>query len=84
MDNGKELIGTIQQVMQDKGLKQQALASELGCSTMQVSYMLHNRKELKAEYIVPICKVLGITPNQLFKRSLESYKKEAGIDESDE
>lgn len=56
----------VNSIIKEKGYKQCAIAERAGFSAREFSDLLHGRKTFKSEYINPICKALGITPNELF------------------
>ncbi len=53
-------------LIKEKGYKQRAIAEKAGFEPRDFSNLLNGRKTFKSEYICPICKALGITPNELF------------------
>lgn len=55
----------IYSVIEQKNLKQSSLAASAGYDPKQFNALLRGRKIMKAKDIIPICKVLGITPNEL-------------------
>lgn len=54
------------QIMQAKKMSQSAVARAAGLSPKEFNALLRGRKLLREEYIVPICKALEATPNELF------------------
>ena len=63
----QEIINHIKQLITDKGLKQKYVAEQMGLSQNDFSNMMNGRKEFKVEYVVPLCKALGISANELFR-----------------
>lgn len=61
------LLQNIRDVIQEKGLKQKAVAQRLGCSEQEFSNMLNNRKAIKPEYIPVIALALGVDFNKLYR-----------------
>ncbi len=56
----------IYKTIEEKCLKQSAVARAAGYSPKQFNAMLKGRKRMTSDDVVPICKALGVTPNQLF------------------
>ena len=56
----------IYKAIEEKCLKQSAVARAAGYSPKQFNAMLKGRKRMTSDEVVPICKALGMTPNQLF------------------
>ena len=56
----------IYKTIEEKCLKQSAVARAAGYSPKQFNAMLNGRKRMTSDDVVPICKALGVTPNQLF------------------
>lgn len=52
--------------MRKKKMKQSAVAIEAGLTPQQFNDLLHGRKLLREEFILPICRALECTPNDLF------------------
>ena len=65
-------IKVIEKVIFEKGLKKQVVAEQIGLTPQQFSDLLNDRRQLKSSDILPICKALGISPNELY-----GYKKSA-------
>ena len=63
----QEIINHIKQLITDKGLKQKYVAEQMGLSQNDFSNMMNGRKDFKVEYVAPLCKVLGISANELFR-----------------
>lgn len=53
-------------IINEKGLKHNAVAKKAGYSRQQFSYMLHGRKNIAPSDILRISNALGVTPNDLF------------------
>ena len=60
---------TINQIITDRCLKQAAVARAAGYTPKQFNDLLKGRKRFTADDVVPICKALSITPNELFRYS---------------
>lgn len=56
----------IYKAIEEKCLKQSAVARAAGYSPKQFNAMLKGRKRMTSDDVVPIYKALGMTPNQLF------------------
>lgn len=56
----------ISKLIDERGLKRNAFASQNGYGVQEFSDMLNGRKIIKAIDIVKIAKALGVTPNELF------------------
>lgn len=56
----------IYKAIEEKCLKQSAVARAAGYSPKQFNAMQKGRKRMTSDDVVPICKALGMTPNQLF------------------
>lgn len=60
------VVDTIYKVIDEKCLKQSAVARAAGYEPKVFNAMLRGRKRMTSDDIVPICKALGVTPNELF------------------
>lgn len=58
-----EKIGAI---IKEKGFKQCAIANKAGFSARELNDLICGRKVFRADYVIPICCALDITPNDLF------------------
>lgn len=68
----------VKKIIEDRGLKQSYVAQKIGLHPKTFNALLNGRKTFDVVYVVPICKALGITPNQLLGfEPLESDTKEA-------
>lgn len=56
----------IYKIIDEKCLKQSAVARAAGYDPKKFNALLRGRKKMTSEDVVPICKALGITPNELF------------------
>ena len=56
----------IYKIIDEKCLKQSAVARAAGYDPKKFNALLRGRKRLTSDDVVPICKALGITPNELF------------------
>lgn len=74
MSNTQILIYNIRNIMQEKGLKQCAVAKKMGIEPKHFSSMLNGRKLITAEYIPTIAKALNININELFENPDEQEK----------
>ena len=55
----------IYKIIDEKCLKQSAVARAAGYDPKKFNALLRGRK-MTSEDVVPICKALGVTPNELF------------------
>lgn len=55
----------IYQIMETKCMKQCLVAKAAGFTAKEFNNMLRGRRIIKTEDLMPICKALGITPNEL-------------------
>ena len=60
------IVDNIRRLINEKGLRQNAVAQKAKFSERQFSDMLMGRKTIKAEYIPAIAKALCVDPNALF------------------
>ncbi len=66
MEVREQLVANIRAIIQEKGMKQKAIAKKSGFGEQDFSNMMNGRKEIKAEYIPPIAEALGVTPNEIY------------------
>lgn len=57
------VVDTIYKVIDEKCLKQSAVARAAGYEPKVFNAMLRGRKRMTSDDVVPICKALGVTPN---------------------
>nr|DAG00821.1 MAG TPA: Cro/C1-type HTH DNA-binding domain protein [Myoviridae sp. ctncN39] len=62
-----QVTDTITKIISDRCMKQSAVARAAGYTPKQFNDLLHGRKRFTADDVVPICKALSITPNELFR-----------------
>lgn len=55
----------IYKIIDEKCLKQSAVARAAGYDPKKFNALLRGRKKMTSEDVVPICKALGVTPNEL-------------------
>lgn len=60
------VANNIRKILDDRGLKQKAIAEKAGYSEKQFSNLLCERKKMNPEDILKIAKVLEVTPNDLY------------------
>jgi transcriptional regulator with XRE-family HTH domain len=58
----------IVKIINEKGLKQCAVAKKAGMKIQEFNAMLNGRKIIKPYNIPPIAEALGVTPNDLFNQ----------------
>ena len=56
----------VYRIMQERKMSQAAVAKGAGMSPQAFNNILKGRKLLREEYVFPICRSLGVTPNDLF------------------
>jgi DNA-binding Xre family transcriptional regulator len=59
----------IYQIMREKNMCQAAVARAAGFAPKELNDMLRGRKLIRPEYILPLCRGLDCTPNDLFKEA---------------
>lgn len=68
MDAGKLSMSVgeiIREMIRDKGFKQYVIARKIGMDAKIFNAMLNNRKIIRAEDLILICKAIECSPNQL-------------------
>lgn len=68
MDYNYIIVTNIKQIIDNQGLKQNAVARKAGFNQKDFSNMMNGRKVIKAEYIPLISVALGVEPNKLFEQ----------------
>lgn len=66
MEANARIIKNIKALIDEKGMKQKAVARLCGFNQQQFSNLLNGRMEIKAEYIPAIAMALNVTPNDIF------------------
>ncbi len=67
MSDYDKVIEHIAYLIKSKGLKQSFVAEKAGLTDGELSNILNDRRKLlRVQHIAPLCKALGITPNELF------------------
>jgi len=66
MEIDVELAARLRKLVRRSGMKQCVLAARCGIKPKKLANMLIGRKSIRGEYIRGLCKVLRITPNELF------------------
>lgn len=56
----------IQNIIRERALMQSEIAKRAGFSTQQFNDMLHGRKVIRADYMVPISKALGVGVQDIY------------------
>lgn len=56
----------IEKIINEKGFIQGAIASKAGFSDQQFCDMLKGRKIIRADYLVPIAKAMGVTVQDIY------------------
>ncbi|MFV0518405.1 MAG: helix-turn-helix transcriptional regulator [Aminipila sp.] len=55
----------IKLIIQAEGYKQYAVAKKVGMSEKMFNALLNGRKTFDVKYLLPICKAIGKSPNQV-------------------
>lgn len=61
-----EVLKNIKEIIAGKGLKQNYIAEKMSISNKSLCDILHQRKKLNTDLIISFCKVLGVTPNDIY------------------
>ena len=69
------IASNIIRYMNEKGLKQKAVAKMAGFDEVKFSNMLNGRTVIRAEHIPPICEALGVEPNDIMKEEAQHGKQ---------
>ncbi len=67
----------IERIIRDKGFVQGAIAARAGFSDQQFCDMLKGRKIIRADYLVPIAKALGVSVQEIYDAGKEYQPQEA-------
>lgn len=54
------------EIMKEGNMSQSAVARKAGIDPKQFNSILRHRKLIREEHVIPICKALKVTPNELF------------------
>lgn len=66
----KIIMNRIGQILKEKGLKQNWLASELGMTTVMISLYVQNKRQPKLETLIRISQILNSDINVLIDSSI--------------
>lgn len=66
----------IERIIHDKGFLQGAIAARAGFSDQQFCDMLKGRKIIRADYLVPIAKALGVSVQEIYDAGREFNPQE--------
>ena len=58
---------TMAQIIDEKGLRQNAVAANAGYTKQAMNDMLNGRRIIKASDVPRIAEALGVTPNELYR-----------------
>lgn len=67
----------IERIIRDKGFVQGAIAAKAGFSDQQFCDMLKGRKIIRADFLVPIAKALGVSVQEIYDAGREFNSQEA-------
>ena len=70
--SGSVAVG-IKNIIQDRAYMQSEIAKRAGFSSQQFNDMLHERKIIRADYMVPIANALGVSVQEIY----DAGRKEA-------
>ena len=73
---GSVAVG-IERIIRDKGFVRGSIASKAGFSDQQFCDMLKGRKIIRADYLVPIAKAMGVTVQEIFDAGKDYQPQEA-------
>ena len=63
--NGSVAVG-IKNIIQDRAYMQSEIARRAGFSSQQFNDMLHERKIIRADYMPPIARALGVSVQEIY------------------
>ena len=66
------IINIISNAISEKALKKKAVAEKANLTDRQFSDILHKRRKITADEIVPICMALNLSPNELFGYGIDT------------
>ena len=61
-----EVLNNINEIIAKSGLKKVYIAEQMNISDKSLSDILHKRKKLNTQLILSFCKVMNVTPNDLY------------------
>ena len=61
-----EVLNNINEIVEKSGLKKVYIAEQMNISDKSLSDILHKRKKLNTQLILSFCKVMNVTPNDLY------------------
>ena len=61
-----EVLNNINEIIAKSGLKKAYIAEQMSISDKSLSDILHKRKKLNTQLILSFCKVMNVTPNDLY------------------
>lgn len=69
-----DVIPNVRQIINERGLKQCAIAEKAGYSKQQFNSMLNGRRQITDEDILKIIIALDVDANALFKKKGDDFK----------
>ena len=69
----------IKSIIEEKSLMQSAIAKKSGFTTQQFNDMLHGRKVIRAEYLPPICKAMGVSVQAVYDAGITPSQREEAV-----
>ena len=67
----------IETIIREKGFIQGVIAAKAGFSDQQFCDMLKGRKIIRADYMVPIAKAMGVSVQEIYDAGLSYQPREA-------
>ena len=64
----EEFIQRVRKIIDEKGLKQKAVAKKMGWTAQRLNNMLCGRGSIMPSEVQALCIALDVEPNELFKR----------------
>lgn len=72
---GSVAVG-IENIIKEKGFIQAAIAAKSGFSEQQFSDMLNGRKVIRADFMVPIAKAMGVSVQEIYDAGSDAEARE--------
>ena len=54
-------------LIKESGKSQRSIAAEIGASPSHLGDVLHGRRPFQMKWVVPFCRAVGCSPNDLFE-----------------
>ncbi len=69
----------VERIIREAGLKKRVVAEKAGFNQKEFSAMLHGRKLILAEHVIPLARALGKSPNELYGIAAAGDEEPPGI-----